>query len=235
MRKITGEEGTRVRYEIEGLVASANRIINSLEIDNFFNNADWDLSEKLKSEFEKENIKWTAVLLSVIALKLRANNSWGDYALRVSKAYPEGYPVENPQGLFEEIYSGLLRQNSFLREISIPYKRYTTIREKTGDFSEIPEKYFGNGNIVKIEDGRIKATVIYIEHRFSVYIDKSQEFNPETIEYMLRRHEFMPGAKEVVMNLPLKKNESGKFYIPTEINLWDIELEEVFENMFDSK
>ena len=44
----------------------------------------------------------------------------------------------------------------------------------------------------------------------------------------------MPGSKEIVMNFPLKKNENGKFYIPTEINyLWDpatYELEEVFDN-----
>ena len=98
--------------------------------------------------------------------------------------------------------------------------------------------YFDDGNIVKIEDGYIKVTIVYIEHKFGVYIDKNQEFNPDSIKYMLRRHELMPGAKEIVMNLPLEKKESGKFYIPTEINLWDIELEEVFDNkeeVFDNK
>ena len=235
MRKITGEEGTRMRYEIEGLVVAANRVINSLEVDNIFKHVDYDLSEGLKSEFKKSNIKWTAVLMSVLALKLRANNSWGDYALRVSKAYPEGFPAENPQELFEEIYSDLLRQNSFSKEINIPYKRYTTIWENKGDFTEIPKKYFDDGNIVKIEDGRIKATITYVEHRFVVFIDNSQEFIPENTKHVITRHEIMPGNKDVVMNLPLKKNESGKFYIPTEINLWDIELEEVFDTMFDGK
>ena len=218
-----------MRYAIEGLVVSANRVINSIKVDNIFKHADYDLSEGLKSEFEKDNIRWTATLLSVIALKLRANNSWGDYALRISKGYPE----ENPQRIFDEIFPELKRTGEVSKEIDIPYKRYTKIRKNKGDFSEIPEKYFDNDNIVKIENGHIKVTITYAEHRFSVYINKSQEFNPETIEYVLRRHEFMPGAKEVVMNLSLKKNESGKFYIPTEINLWDIELEEVFDNMFD--
>lgn len=227
-----------MKSRIEGLVTTANRVINSVKVDNFFANADYDLSEGLRSEFERDNREWTAVLLSTIALKLRANNSWGNYALRISK----GYPVDSPQELFEEIYpelmNELMKRDKISKEISIPYKRYTTIRKNNGDFSEIPEKYFDDGNIVKIEDGYIKVTIVYIEHKFGVYIDKNQEFNPDSIKYMLRRHELMPGAKEIVMNLPLEKKESGKFYIPTEINLWDIELEEVFDNkeeVFDNK
>ena len=154
--------------KIEGFVVSANRVINSLNVDNFFNHVDYDLSEGLRSEFERDNREWTAVLLSTIALKLRANNSWGNYALRISK----GYPVDSPQELFEEIYPELMNElmtrDKILKEISIPYKRYTTIRKNNGDFSEIPEKYFDDGNIVKIEDGRIKATITYVEHRFIV-------------------------------------------------------------------